>query len=435
METATLRRISLNTGAILLGSICQKILGLVTLRQLAVGLERISPGLFGVWNVVFVIVGMFGVIADLNLDSLVIRELSRSGGNQRQILGTALLLKFLLASFAFLLTIICIQFLPYSRTVKQLVALASLSLPLSTIGLMRCVCAVELKAGIAQGYGILSSCVTLGCLLLLLSLTAPPGWYVAAQVFAGFPVECAFAYRASRLLKPDFKIDYSMLKLYARQLMPLGSAMLLGALCYRFDVIYLSLYRTEQEIGYYAAAYRITEAFSFMPGAILQTIMPLFTASLVTDTKRAKKIYSRTFMLLSFMAIAVILVIYMGSKNIVSWMYGSGFAKAVAPLRLLGIAEALMFITPLVMQTLLARKRNGLFFVCTLAATGVNIGGNMLLVNRFGISGCAVATILTEVTILLTASLALYVTESMDNREQQKTRSEYPEVDRSTLIS
>lgn len=392
-----------NAAAVFAGTLLQKLISLYTLRALATRMDRIAPHMFGDWNTVFIFLGFFGILADFNLDVMVVRELSRPDRDHGRVLGNALLLKLALCAAALLGVLSLVWVAPYPPALRRLILLAAFALPFSCLTLFRAACQARFQQQVTQGYNIAATLAILAAMLLLLRARAGLGWFVAAQAFVALPVNLVFAVRASRVIRPSFQFDPVLCRELFRSALPLGLSAALGMISYRFDALYLSWVRETKEVGLYAAVYRLTEAFSFVPGAVISAVYPAMAGMAAGERERLRAAFAFTARWLLILALPLLLTTTLYSPEAMAWMYGPRYAAAAPALRWLGLAEFLMFFSPLFYHLLLALNLNRPFFLCAIGFTSLNVLGNLALVSRYGFTASAAVTAATEAAAILLA--------------------------------
>ena len=82
-------------------------------------------------------------------------------------------------------------------------------------------------------------------------------------------------------------------------------------------------------------------------------------------------------------------------------MFGDAFSDAVMPLRILSIALALSFIATPLAWALVATEGQNALARTGLVAASVNVGMNLIAILRWGATGAAVTTVVTEVVVVI----------------------------------
>jgi hypothetical protein len=97
----------------------------------------------------------------------------------------------------------------------------------------------------------------------------------------------------------------------------------------------------------------------------------------------------------------------MFARPLVQIVGGSDYEPAVNSLRILSIAFGLIWLSNLVDHSLIAVGRQRVLFVNACIGLVVNVTANLVLIPVYGQDGAAVATVLTEIAVLLPALVVL----------------------------
>jgi O-antigen/teichoic acid export membrane protein len=184
---------------------------------------------------------------------------------------------------------------------------------------------------------------------------------------------------------------------------PIGVSFLLFILLLRLDVTLLSFISGEEEVGLYAAAYRLVESTQFVAWAISASMMPWLSRAASAGLARG---YELGLKAMNAVLLPISLVFVLFAEGIVDLLYGAEFEPAVLPLQLLGLTSALYGMQSLASTTLIARDSPGTFGRLVGVVVVLNLGANLILIPKYGADGCA-AVSLGSGFVLGVASLVL----------------------------
>ncbi len=205
---------------------------------------------------------------------------------------------------------------------------------------------------------------------------------------------------------PTGPLDRALARAAAAEAFPLWLAGLLSLLYFKGDVVILKAFAGDAEIGAYSAAYKIFEGLMILPAVLLAaTFPPLARARNQRDKQRRWEAALTTLLLV--LGVAVGGVVYLGSGRIIALVYGAGFLRAVASLRVLAVAVPILYLNFGLTHFLIARdlERRNLAFAALMLV--VNVGVNLILIPRQGGPGAARATLITEIALTACCLLAL----------------------------
>ena len=174
-------------------------------------------------------------------------------------------------------------------------------------------------------------------------------------------------------------------------------------------VLILSLFKSESEVGYFAAAMRLFDNVTLIAAAVMGAFLP--TMSELHVTSRAA--FSRTLEFTMKYLFAVSAPIAAGmavlAEPLARLLYGDSFLPSAEALRILGPAVVFAFWNYVADSVLIAVDRERLVFRLTCLGAGVHIAANLVLVPYLSFSGACWATFATQVVYFL--ALFVYLRE------------------------
>jgi O-antigen/teichoic acid export membrane protein len=180
---------------------------------------------------------------------------------------------------------------------------------------------------------------------------------------------------------------------FARDILPLGAAVLISALYFRIDVYFVERWQGLEAVGGYNAVFRLVEAMRLLPAAVLAVTFPMLVQT--PDTRLVQRLGGA--LALAGAVLAVICVV--GSSAIVPMIYGRPYLYAAPAFAILALALPLFFLNyALTHQVIGWDGQRAYLLIASVALVG-NIAANLVLVPSQGINGAAIATVLTEVIV------------------------------------
>ncbi len=167
---------------------------------------------------------------------------------------------------------------------------------------------------------------------------------------------------------------------------------------FRIDSVMLGFMIGETEVGIYSLSYRLYEGTIFMATSVMIVIFPKLSSYGYDDLKR---IFMRGFFLLSGISILIFIGLFFVGELVIESFYSSEFSRSIGILKIISFSVLAVFPAHLTTQFLIARDRNHLFLLITAMGALLNIVLNLLLIPTMRSSGAAIATLATEVLILL----------------------------------
>ncbi len=161
----------------------------------------------------------------------------------------------------------------------------------------------------------------------------------------------------------------------------------------RTDVVMLAPLANLEEVANYGVALRVTFVQTF-PIAVLSTILgPRISAAITAGRfKQVERLYFGGMGFAALIAGALGLILIIWQTPIMTWLFGAEYAGSGAVLGVLAFAQIAASIGIPATSFMLMAGQERLFGAATLAALGLNIGLNFLLIPQMGAVGAAWAT-------------------------------------------
>lgn len=362
----------------------------------------LGPEQFGLFSFATAFVGIFGAIAGLGLQDIVVRDIVRDPSSKDETLGTAAVLQFTGGLIAYGLILGTIFWLrPDDGLAKALVAI---------LGSMMLFKASEVvvywfESQVLSKYTVLAqngSLLVFAAIKVGLILNNAPliafAWATMAEAALVASLLCiALHLRGIRL----WKLRVSSVR--AKTLMKEGFPLLLssiGIMIYmRTDQIMLGQMLGDEAVGIYSAAVRISELWYFIPMIIVASVFP---AILEAKKRSEEQYYQRLqhlYDLMAWLSVGVALPMTFLSRPIVTLLFGETFAASGAVLAIHIWASVFVFLGVASVKWFLAENRQILSFQRTMFGVVVNIVLNLLLIPAYGPIGAACATVAAQFSV------------------------------------
>lgn len=190
---------------------------------------------------------------------------------------------------------------------------------------------------------------------------------------------------------------------FARMAAVHGLFVLLQAAYFYADVVLVLVLRGDEELGAYAAAFRPINPLLTLAPVLMVPLLPIFSRVAGPDPARlVTHVRNLAAVLLGLGALAAAIGFVL-APELVWLLYGGRYSKApldAAP-AMQALALALGFaLTAAVFQTaLLAKGREDVLLRIAAMGLVVNVAGNALAIPRWGFTGAAILTALTNLAV------------------------------------
>lgn len=397
MDTGTASRAVRNSAVVFVGQIFGRLLDLWATLLIA---NAFGEAGYGRFSFAIAFVGYFAILTDLGFNMVFVKALVGRKGRRDILLGSMLLVKIILLGISIGLIILLMSVLDYPHDTEQLIWLMTIALIVSPkFPSIRLVYEQVFQAGMNMKVPVILRCLD-GLLLVALiifmirfdqPLTSVMTAYVCSSII-GLLIIMPIV---GRMASPVFRIDTAQMFDMLKQGIPVALLGVSAMLIARIDVLFLSIWRGDIEIGFYSAAYRLTEAFKIFPTAVMMSLYPLIVQLKSAQEDPGEALTSGLKPVLIIM-IPVCMGVMTWAEDIVLFFYSPVFLPAAKSLEFLIWTELGFIFTLAFSQTLIALdRRRSVIYVSGLMLL-VNLLLNSVLIPRWGYIGATAVTVTTE---------------------------------------
>jgi O-antigen/teichoic acid export membrane protein len=407
---STVKKIGKNISFLVIGNVIQKIISLVMVIFLA---QKLGVADFGLYSFVFSFVVMFLVFGDLGIGTLILREIARDESKASELIGNAFVIRiglFFLVLLAIFASIFLLHFLrstEYPFIVVIFVLIAGLSLLFDS---MTALFRVVFLAFQETQYDFYVN-TSVKILLAFLTLSVLFLGYGIKEVlfvdlfsnFVGFAL--GFFVVTKKFARPKFSLNFSEHKKMLVKALPFCYIAVFMSFYSSIIPVLLSVFKGNLSLGYYAAATRLINIFSFIPVVFMSAVFPVMAAFHASSNKSVNTIILKSFKYLLIVILPIAFATTLLSGRIIELVYPTtqfnNFAPASAILSILIwflVLNFLNFVFLTVFQSTAFEKKALIVVVVSLAA---NIFFSLLLIPRYDFIGAAFASVLSEAIFLI----------------------------------
>ena len=353
---------------------------------------------YGRFAAMVVYVTLVGVIADLGLQTIFIRDVSRDRDLFRRYLGNLVSARLVLAVVALLVLAALLRLLspalfPYTIAGFVLLVTTSYSSLLRGAFYIRGQLVYEAIAIVVEALVLLA--------LTLLAIRANATWDVFLWVYsASYLFTCLFTlvvlrWRWQERITPRF--DANLLRRLLLAGLPLALGFTITTIYAQLDIVLLQVLKNFQMVGWYSAANKYVDAVAWIPQSAMGAVFPALAMLSRGDQRRLAFAYEKSYKMLAIVALPLAVGIAITAAAIVHLT--RGFDQSIPALQILAPSIALLFVNNAFIYTLTAINRQADFTRLALATLVVNAVLNVALIPPFGYLGAAVASTLTELAL------------------------------------
>jgi len=396
---STVQRVARNTGIILVGDLIFRLISLVVIIYLA---RYLGTAEFGKYSFVFAYIAFFGVITDLGLQTILVREMSRDPSTAPSLIGNAYFIRLILTVFAVVLSMIVITFMSYPTDTTAYVYIAALSLLFISFSdfyatIFQANLKMEYREIAKLAFKIISAALIIWIIFSQGTLTQ-----VMLVLLFSEMVKTLLSYLFLRkLVRPKFGIDFGLWRYLFKEALPIALAGVILIIYFRIDVVMLSMMQGDVPVGIYSAAYKISEPLSLIPIALLTSMFPIMSASFKTSKERLIRIYRLCVRYIFIIILPIAIGTTLLADKIIFFVYGAEFAGSATALKILIWALVFTSAGYVLTNLLVSIGKQKLYTWCMVLCAITNVTLNFILIPALSYNGAAIATVATNIVLLM----------------------------------
>lgn len=391
----TVQKVTKNTLVLLIAQIISMILGFAYTIYIARGVG--SEG-FGKLNFALAFTGVFILCADLGLNTLITRDVSRQKSQVGIYLWNVLLIRSFLSIITFGLISIMVTSLNYpEQTIKvvQLIALSSICVNFSAM-FHAIFQAFEQMEYVSLSQIFSSLLMYIGIIIAIkndLNIIDISIIYIAVSaIVLGINIIIyIWKFPVSKV-----KIDWNFWKYLLKESLPFWVATFFVIIYYRIDIIMISLMKDDSAVGWYSASYRLIDALSSVSAIFTIAMFPVFSKYYISSKDSMNLAFQKSLKFLILLAIPIGIGTTILADQIIYLIYGTGYSQSVIALKILIWASVLGLIDLAPWTLLNSTNNQRTLMIYTFVGVVFNITFNYMLIPSMSYVGAAISTVATE---------------------------------------
>lgn len=364
----------------------------------------LGPEDFGLLSYAVAFVSLFGALSTLGLPGIVVRDIVSDPKDSFETLGSACVLQVIGGITAFLAVLILISILrPHDQATLSVVTIIGLTLLFKGSESIKSwfESQVQSKYAVWAESSVFVAIAMIKIVLVLLGasllafvwITFVEGLLVAIVLFA------MYEWAGGGLRAWRFSLIRA--KILLRHSWPLILSGLAIMVYMRVDQIMLGQLLNDKAVGIYSAAVRISEAWYFIPMAIVGSVFPALLDARKTSEVLYLEKFQKLYDALAVIALVVAIPVTLLADQIVVALFGQEYLEAGTILSIHIWTALFVFLGVASGKWFLVENRQLLALHRVLWGVGINIGLNILWIPQYGGIGAAVATLVSQAVAAL----------------------------------
>lgn len=365
--------------------------------------RQLSTGDWGAYSFVFGLLGIVGLLVDLQIGRIVLRQVLDAGDDAGRVVGSYVTLRLVIAVVAYGTAIAFVVAGGYEPQIVRATLIAGLGYLFAGTGnglalwfharlwlrpsaVSAVLAAItQLSVVLALAYNDRGTVVTFAVAVV-----------AADAVILGWRMLALRRYGLSIPLALEPRRWWSWIK----ESIPLAIGFGLVTLYYKIDIVMLGQLDTLTAVGQYGIGYKFADVASFVPQALMTPVLTLMVAAWPHKMGLLRRHYRQSFLLLFIAAVAISVGFALVAQPAIESLYGARYASSAGAARFLVVGATIQFFSYLCFITLISIGRNLPYTIAGVVGVLLNVALNLVLIPPFSFDGSAWATILTEIVVL-----------------------------------
>lgn len=357
----------------------------------------LGPHNYGLLSYAVSFVSIFAFIASLGIDQILYRELVNHPEKERELLGSALLLKLLGGFVASVLTVAAAVFFRPDDANLLLIWIISLAFVFQPWQII----AYAYQARVLSKYPSLIilavSVVLAGCKLLVIQLDKGILYFGVILLLEAVLYAIFYTLGYLRHFGNPFrwKVSRPLTRSIFKDSLPLLFSTVTILIYSRIDQVMIGHYLEISAVGIYDAAVRLSDVWYILPNILIATLFPAILnarkVSLQLYMNRIRRLAALLFFLSVLIAVPTMLI----AGPLVSLLYGDAYLGSIGVLQIYIWSTIGYTLGSLTNAYLIAENRTLLYLLVSAGAMLLNVVLNIALIPLMGIYGAATATLIS----------------------------------------
>jgi O-antigen/teichoic acid export membrane protein len=396
-----LRRVAASAGWLTASQVTRLAVGLLVGLYVA---RYLGPESFGLLNYAISFALLFGALAQLGLADIVVRDLVADPGRGADTLGSAFALRLASGTLAAGLAAAAAWGTQADPATRLMVLIVAAGLFFEALD----VSTLWFRSRVLARPAVLAGLVALGaasCLRVsFVLLEKPVIWFAWPVLFdAALRTGLVFAFYLRHRAGPplvQWRPNPRRLQELLVQSWPLALSGGLFMIQLRIDQVMLGAMVDSREVGWYAAAVRLSDIWRFIPFAVATTVFPAIVRARATSRQLYDRRMQAFYDFMLWLAVAIALPATLLAEPLVGLLYGDAYGPSADVLQIHIWALVLSYPGTVTRRWMVVEGFGKLALRLAVLAVTTNVALNLLLIPAYGATGAAWATLATSAPML-----------------------------------
>ena len=358
----------------------------------------LGPERFGLLSYASSFVGIFVALATFGLDEVVVRELVKTPEQREKILGTSFLLKLVGTLLMWAAILVAIPFTENDFQTNILIIIIAFGVLFQAFNVIDLSFQADVKSKYVVHAQFVQLIISSIVKIILVFNEAPLIWFASVffldAIVLALGLVFTYLHNSNKIF--SWKWSYETSKNLLHDSWPLIFAGIVVSVYMKIDQLMIKEMLGAKEVGLYAAAVKLSEAWYFIPMAIASSLYPAIINARVFQKEVYYQKIQNLFDLMVWIAVSIALPTTFLSTLVVEFLYGKEYLGSSSVLIIHIWTGVFVFLGVASSKYLLAENFIKKTFYRTFIGALLNIIMNYYLIRIIGIQGAAISTLVSH---------------------------------------
>ena len=356
---------------------------------------------WGTFSYLTSLAAVFTIFSDIGISTVLVREVAKRPEEENKYFSTTFFLKLALTVISFIMLVFITPFftgIPISQFLLVAIGLLFIFDSFRRFGtsIFRAKERMEKEAFVNIGTQII---IVAGGFIALSITKTPESLATAYALGAGLGLVGAGYFLRDNIRRLFSGFDKELVRSIIKDAWPLSLAAIFGMLLVNIDTVMVGWFREAEYVGYYSAAQKPIALLYILPTLIVGGFFPALARSARENRDEFRRVFERAMGIIVSVAFPVTVGIMLTSSEIVTFVYGIEYAPAAAAFRILALTLLTAFPVSILIHGVFAYNKQKSLVPLWVTGAILNVVLNLLFIPRYGISGAAWASFITQLGI------------------------------------
>lgn len=395
---STTRKLAHNTIIQLIGKVVSTALGLVAIKMMTtyLGVEQ-----FGWYVTAISFLQFIGILTDFGVIPVTAQMLSEQPNQKKRLFQNILTFRVITGFIFFGIAPLLVLFFPYPVTVKLAVAVMSISFMAISINQVLTGLYQDRLQMHYQAIGeVIGRIVLVGGLWLLIQEKASFLTVMALVSLSSVSYTTYMCLKARQFVSFRPRFDKDIWKRMIKKMWPIAISIMFNVVYLKGDVLLLSLFREQEIVGIYGAAYRVIDILAQTAMLFMGVMLPLLTHAWVTKNKEVfHKYYQQAFDVMMMLVLPMTVGVIALAEPIILLIADSSYLPAASILRILAIAVLGVYLGATFSHIAVAIDKQKQTMWIYISSAILTLVGYLIFIPLYGMYGAAWMSVFSELYV------------------------------------